>query len=107
MGFFQALSLLSLLSLRVSCLSMKQNALQVRGGWTALGCYTDNVSGRTLTYGAAVAGGASAMTVELCQSTCQGLGYILAGVEYADECCMYTISYTRLSLTESLFSLQL
>jgi hypothetical protein len=42
-------------------------------GWTFLGCYTDNVS----------------MTVEACQSTCLGLGYSLAGVEYADECCQY------------------
>jgi len=55
-------------------------------GWTLLGCYTDNVNGRSLPNGVAVPGGAGAMTVELCQSTCKGLGYILAGVEYADEC---------------------
>jgi hypothetical protein len=39
--------------------------------------------------GEAVPGGAAAMTVEACQSTCLGLGYSLAGVEYADECCKY------------------
>jgi glucan 1,3-beta-glucosidase len=56
-------------------------------GWTLLGCYTDsNSSGRALT-GYPVPGGARAMTIELCQSTCLGLGYILAGLEYADECC--------------------
>lgn len=58
-------------------------------GWTNLGCYTDSVGSRSLAYTAAVAGGASAMTVEVCQSTCLGLGYSLAGVEYADECCKY------------------
>jgi hypothetical protein len=56
-------------------------------GWTFLGCYTDNVAARTLVNGEAVPGGAAAMTVEACQSTCLGLGYSLAGVEYADECC--------------------
>ena len=56
-------------------------------GWNFRGCYTDNVSGRTLSHGEAVPGGASAMTVEACQTVCQGLGYVLAGVEYADECC--------------------
>lgn len=61
-------------------------------GWTLLGCYTDNVGGRTLVNGEAVPGGASAMTVEACLSTCKGLGYILAGVEYADECCKYHVT---------------
>ena len=70
-------------------------------GWTLLGCYTDNVAARTLVNGEAVPGGASAMTVEACQSTCLGLGYSLAGVEYADECCKYhsTASSSTLLLT--------
>jgi glucan 1,3-beta-glucosidase len=51
-----------------------------------LGCYTDNNGGRAMK-GSSVPGGAKAMTVELCQSTCSGLGYVLAGLEYADECC--------------------
>jgi hypothetical protein len=58
-------------------------------GWTFLGCYMDNVAGRTLVNGESVPGGAGSMTVEACQSTCLGLGYSLAGVEYADECCQY------------------
>jgi glucan 1,3-beta-glucosidase len=61
-------------------------------GWTLLGCYTDNVGGRTLVNGEPVPGGASSMTVEACQSVCLGLGYVLAGVEYADECCKYPIT---------------
>jgi glucan 1,3-beta-glucosidase len=58
-------------------------------GWTLLGCYTDNVSARSLPYGAGVPGGPSAMTNELCQSTCLAAGYTLAGTEYSDECCEY------------------
>jgi hypothetical protein len=56
-------------------------------GWTSLGCYTDSVAARSLPYGAGIAGGPTAMTVELCQSACLAAGYKLAGVEYADECC--------------------
>lgn len=59
-------------------------------GWTFLGCYSDNVNGRTLANGLQVPGGASAMTVELCESTCLAAGYVLAGVEYSGECCKYT-----------------
>lgn len=54
--------------------------------WSLLGCYTDSVSARTLSVGMAVPGGAGAITVEACQSACQGAGYSLAGVEYAQEC---------------------
>lgn len=56
-------------------------------GWTFLGCYTDSVSARTLLTQASVPGGAAAMTVEACQTACSGLGFVLAGVEYAQECC--------------------
>jgi glucan 1,3-beta-glucosidase len=61
-------------------------------GWNFRGCYTDNVGGRTLGHGEPVSGGASAMTIEACQTACQMLGYTLAGVEYADECCMFSYS---------------
>ncbi|KAK6068607.1 WSC domain-containing protein [Seiridium cupressi] len=43
-------------------------------------------AGRTLTYGAQVAGGASAMTNELCTAACSTAGYSLAGTEYSGEC---------------------
>lgn len=59
-------------------------------GWTFLGCYTDNVGGRTLANGLQVPGGASAMTIELCEATCKSAGYNLAGVEYSGECCKPT-----------------
>jgi beta-glucosidase len=61
--------------------------------WTSLGCYTDSVTARTLGYTAAVPGGATVMTVEACQTVCLGLGYTLAGVEYADECCKYLTKF--------------
>ena len=73
-------------------------------GWTLLGCYTDNVGGRTLVNGEGVPGGASSMTVEACQSTCLGLGYSLAGVEYADECCK---SHTKILSSTLLLTLQI
>jgi glucan 1,3-beta-glucosidase len=55
-------------------------------GWTFLGCYTDSVSSRSLPIGIA-AGGAAAMTVESCTAGCHAAGYVLAGLEYAGECC--------------------
>ncbi len=57
--------------------------------WSLLGCYTDSVAARSLPYAAGVAGGAAAMTVELCEAACRSAGYSLAGVEYADECCEF------------------
>jgi hypothetical protein len=55
--------------------------------WNFRGCYTDSVAARTLGHTEVVPGGATATTVEACQAVCHGLGYTLAGVEYADECC--------------------
>lgn len=47
----------------------------------------EGTNGRALTTGMGVAGGASAMTVALCTSTCGAAGFSLSGVEYARECC--------------------
>jgi hypothetical protein len=47
----------------------------------------EGTTGRALTDGVAVPGGPSNMTVDLCTSTCQAAGYVLAGVEFAQECC--------------------
>jgi hypothetical protein len=58
-------------------------------GWTYLGCYTDNVSGRALPNGEAVPGGETAMTNEACQTACLAAGYSIAGTEYSQECCRY------------------
>jgi WSC domain len=64
------------------------SSLEARAGWTFLGCYTDNVSGRALPNGEQVPGGSGAMTNELCESTCLAAGFSIAGTEYAGECCM-------------------
>lgn len=58
-------------------------------GWNFLGCYTDNVGGRTLVNGVQVEGGSTAMSVELCQAACKANGYSIAGVEYSGECCKH------------------
>ncbi|KAH8808680.1 glycosyl hydrolase catalytic core-domain-containing protein [Xylogone sp. PMI_703] len=70
----------------VSSLAVKRSPVEARATWTSLGCYTDNVGARSLSFGASVTGGANAMTVELCEQTCQGQGYTLAGLEYGGEC---------------------
>lgn len=57
------------------------------GGWKYEGCWRDNVSGRALSTGIQVPGGAGAMTVEACTAGCRGAGFALAGVEYGGECC--------------------
>lgn len=53
--------------------------------WFFRGCYTDSAA-RTLTHGNPVP---DSMTVELCQSMCDEGGYILAGIEYTDQCCEF------------------
>jgi glucan 1,3-beta-glucosidase len=53
--------------------------------WFFRGCYTDSAA-RTLTHGNPVP---DAITVELCQSMCYEGGYILAGIEYTDQCCKF------------------
>lgn len=58
-------------------------------GWNFLGCYSDNVNGRTLANQVQVAGGASAMSIEACETACKAAGYTIAGVEYSGECCKY------------------
>lgn len=59
-------------------------------GWTSQGCYTDNISGRTLTYGFPAPGGAGTMTIDACTSGCAALSYKYAGLEYGGECCEQT-----------------
>jgi hypothetical protein len=57
-------------------------------GYNHLGCYAEGTTGRALTYGA---GGipAAEMTVAKCTAACRAANYILAGVEYGGECCMW------------------
>jgi hypothetical protein len=49
--------------------------------------HREGTTGRTLPNGVTTTGGSSAMTVDLCTSACQTAGYLLAGLEYAGECC--------------------
>ncbi|KAF7860407.1 hypothetical protein EAF04_008533 [Stromatinia cepivora] len=82
---FTALSL----SLSFTCSeahSGSRSVLPRADTWSYVGCYSDNVGARTLTTNVATIGGEAALTVEICQSTCQSLGYVLAGVEYSGEC---------------------
>ncbi|KAK7062115.1 WSC domain-containing protein [Favolaschia claudopus] len=58
-------------------------------GWTLKGCYTDNVSSRTL---AGSSFSSANMTVEYCTSFCRSGGFSLAGVEFGAECyCDYAL----------------
>lgn len=68
------------------------------GIWPFLGCYTDSIQARTLSHYVTVPGGQGAMTIEACQATCQALGYIFAGVEFAQECCKPTL-YSSYAIT--------
>ncbi|KAJ4401386.1 hypothetical protein N0V91_007935 [Didymella pomorum] len=52
-------------------------------GWFYEGCYVDGPGPRTLPNGQGVQGG---MTNQKCRDVCQGLGFVLAGTEYAGEC---------------------
>jgi hypothetical protein len=102
MGLIRA-TLFSALSLGATCMTINGAAssiIEARSGWTFLGCYTDNASGRTLPNREQVPGGSSAMTVEACEMTCLAAGYSIAGMEYAGECCKYMwlcVLYTRFS----------
>ncbi|TDL22721.1 WSC-domain-containing protein [Rickenella mellea] len=53
------------------------------GTWKSQGCYTDNVSARTLTKSISVNGD---MTEEACTTACFNAGYQYAGVEFSKEC---------------------
>jgi glucan 1,3-beta-glucosidase len=75
--------------------SAPSSSASASSSWVSLGCYTDDVAGRAMK-GYPVPGGAQAMTIESCQATCLGLGYTLAGLEYADDCCKLPFSLTRI-----------
>ena len=61
-------------------------------GWNYRGCYTDAYPGRTLGNLVQIPGGAAAMTIEACITSCSAAGYSLAGVEYGGECCKLSMS---------------
>src|ERR1700738_3050388 len=47
--------------------------------WNLLGCYTDSVSARTLTWAQTIPNGPNTLTVEICQGLCHNAGYTFAG----------------------------
>ncbi|KAF8468573.1 WSC domain-containing protein [Russula ochroleuca] len=53
-------------------------------GWTAVGCYTDNVAARTLTFVGYT--DTKNMTVDNCVNFCNTQNFVYAGVEYGQEC---------------------
>ena len=53
--------------------------------------YREGTNGRALGNYMTVAGGQPATTVALCIAACKNAGYSMAGMEYADECCMFLI----------------
>ncbi|KIM19713.1 hypothetical protein M408DRAFT_334294 [Serendipita vermifera MAFF 305830] len=63
--------------------------VQATGDWVLRDCFSDKADDRTLPIRQYVDGG---MTVEKCTAKCLTLGYLLSGVEYANECyCSNTI----------------
>ena len=48
---------------------------------------TDSNDARTLAVQTLVKGGPELNSVESCIGACEAAGYILAGVEFANECC--------------------
>ncbi|KAL0942681.1 copper radical oxidase [Colletotrichum truncatum] len=58
----------------------------IPNGWTAQGCFKDNVLGRALVVGMPVPGGHAGTTVGSCITACASAGYKIAGVEYGQEC---------------------
>lgn len=85
--------------------STSSSAVATSTGWNFRGCYTD-AAARTLVNFELPSVGAAQMTVEACQTTCRGLGYTLAGLEYADECCLFSLSFSfKFSRLASLYVL--
>lgn len=83
-------AVISTLLIGANSLAIEKPAIiKTRDGWSSLGCFTDNVSGRALPNGVSVPGGSGSMTNEACQTACLAAGYKVAGTEYGGECCKY------------------
>ncbi|KAI9812048.1 MAG: hypothetical protein M1827_004941 [Pycnora praestabilis] len=59
------------------------SATGIPSGWAYKGCYIDGADGRIL---ASQEPDSSTLTIESCVSTCVGLGYSVAGMEYSTQC---------------------
>ncbi|KAF8191680.1 WSC domain-containing protein [Mycena galopus ATCC 62051] len=63
--------------------SRQSDPTSLLGNWSLVGCFTDVSTARTL---AATSTADANMTVENCISFCNAAGYILAGMEFGQEC---------------------
>lgn len=55
-------------------------------GWTALGCWSDDLSARVLSGATMVPVGNNAVTSTGCIAACESKGFTMAGTEYGQEC---------------------
>ncbi|KAJ6589389.1 glyoxal oxidase N-terminus-domain-containing protein [Mycena capillaripes] len=82
---FLALANLSSFSRALSGPQRRQSVpTTLPGNWSSIGCYTDNTGARTLT-GSTFTDPVN-MTVENCIDFCDAKNFILAGVEFMQEC---------------------
>ncbi|MCJ1306720.1 hypothetical protein MMC25_000363 [Agyrium rufum] len=65
--------------------STSSSSVTLPSGWTARGCYSDNLSPRSLT-GITFAWWGEAMTSSGCVKYCAGKGYSMAGTEFGGQC---------------------
>lgn len=57
------------------------------GNWSFVGCYSEGIDGAKTLANEIFPGASPAnMTVDLCTAGCQSAGYVLAGVEYSEQC---------------------
>ncbi|KAL8666000.1 MAG: hypothetical protein Q9202_001737 [Teloschistes flavicans] len=82
-AFSSALWLSLFVASDASALIAQRAGPTLPSGWAYQGCYVDNVSGRILGHQQP---DSSTLTVENCISTCIGLGYSVAGMEYSSQC---------------------
>jgi Glyoxal oxidase N-terminus/WSC domain len=65
-------------------------------GFDYKGCYIDQVQGRILSYQQP---DSTTLTIEGCISTCRGLGYAVAGMQYSSQCFCDNFLYNGAALT--------
>lgn len=94
---FTRAAVISSLAVTATCWQNTTDAAKVQArdypndpNWTSLGCYTDNVSKRTLLKQISMGSGVDPYTNQACQRVCLAAGFTYAGTEYATQCCVYT-----------------
>jgi Glyoxal oxidase N-terminus/WSC domain len=64
--------------------STPSSVATIPAGWAYQGCYIDGANGRDLTL--AQQADSATLTVESCIAYCVGKGYVVAGMEYSQQC---------------------